>query len=76
MARQGKHIICITKNGTNPAYEGARIGARRVAEAAGYEMTSLYPERPDDAVASAPRSERRLRATGSTWRSPMPALHR
>ncbi|SNR54308.1 sugar ABC transporter substrate-binding protein [Puniceibacterium sediminis] len=43
-----KHIICITKNGTNPAYEGARIGARRIAEAAGYRISSVYPETPDD----------------------------
>ncbi|WP_226626213.1 sugar ABC transporter substrate-binding protein [Alloyangia pacifica] len=45
-----RHIVCITKNGTNPAYEGARVGARRIAEAVGCDMTSLYPETPDDAV--------------------------
>ncbi|WP_068118744.1 sugar ABC transporter substrate-binding protein [Tropicimonas marinistellae] len=50
MAQRAGHIVCITKNGTNPAYEGARIGARRVAAAAGYGMTSLYPTQPDDAV--------------------------
>lgn len=43
-----KHFICVTKNGTNPAYEGARIGARRVAEAAGCRLTSMFPEKPDD----------------------------
>ena len=44
-----KHFICITKNGTNPAYEGARIGARRIAEAAGHRLTSMFPAKPDDA---------------------------
>ncbi len=43
-----KHFICITKNGTNPAYEGARIGARRIAEQAGCRLTAMFPEKPDD----------------------------
>ena len=42
------HIICITKNGTNPAYEGARVGARRIAEREGARLTSSWPEKPDD----------------------------
>lgn len=41
-------LTCVTKNGTNPAYEGARIGARRVAEANGCEITHLFPTVPDD----------------------------
>jgi len=41
-------LVCITKNGTNPAYQGARIGARRVAEAAGHSVTSYFPQKPDD----------------------------
>jgi len=41
-------VACISKNGTNPAYEGARIGVRRVAEALGYEVVSYWPETPDD----------------------------
>ncbi len=44
------HLVCITKNGTNPAYEGARVGARRIAESAGYSLTSLFPATPDDPV--------------------------
>ncbi len=47
------HILCMTKNGTNPAYEGARIGVRRVAEAAGATVTSLWPGQPDDAAEQA-----------------------
>lgn len=43
-----RQIVCITKNGTNPAYEGARIGVRRVMEAAGAGITSVFPETPDD----------------------------
>ncbi|WP_417670394.1 sugar ABC transporter substrate-binding protein [Roseibium sp.] len=45
---QKHRLICITKNGTNPAYEGARIGARRVAERLGCEIQHLFPSTPDD----------------------------
>ena len=41
-------IACITKNGTNPAYEGARVGVRRLANALGFSLISYYPETPDD----------------------------
>lgn len=44
----GRHLHCITKNGTNPAYFGARIGVGRVAESLGYTVTSTYPQTPDD----------------------------
>ncbi|WP_114964250.1 sugar ABC transporter substrate-binding protein [Alkalilacustris brevis] len=44
----GHHLHCITKNGTNPAYFGARIGVGRVAGALGCTVTSTYPETPDD----------------------------
>lgn len=46
-------IACISKNGTNPAYEGARIGVRRLAEAAGHEVISLWPQNPDDPIEQA-----------------------
>ncbi len=48
MTDTSRHIVCITKNGTNPAYEGARIGVRRIAERAGCRVTSLWPHTPDD----------------------------
>ncbi len=57
-----KRIVCITKNGTNPAYEGARVGARRIAEAAGVDMVSLYPTTPDDPVEQAALLEGALAA--------------
>ncbi|MDA0655478.1 MAG: substrate-binding domain-containing protein, partial [Proteobacteria bacterium] len=42
-------FCCISKNKTNPAYEGARIGASRVAERLGCEIVSVTPDTPDDA---------------------------
>lgn len=48
MTKKPRHIVCITKNGTNPAYQGARIGVRRIAERAGCRVTSLWPQTPDD----------------------------
>lgn len=48
-----RHIYCVTKNGTNPAYEGARVGVRRVAEDAGFVVTSVFPQKPDDPVEQA-----------------------
>lgn len=47
------HIYCVTKNGTNPAYEGARIGVRRVLEQAGCALSSVFPLSPDDPVEQA-----------------------
>ena len=47
---QSYHLVCITKNGTNPAYEGARTGARRVAERFGCSIENLYPRIPDDVI--------------------------
>lgn len=41
-------LACIIKNGTNPAYEGARIGAGRVARRLGCEIKSYFPSIPDD----------------------------
>ena len=48
MSKLEPHILCITKNGTNPAYEGARIGVARIATNAGARVTSLWPQTPDD----------------------------
>ena len=41
-------LSCITKNGTNPAYEGARLGAARVASRMGGVVQHSYPIVPDD----------------------------
>jgi ribose transport system substrate-binding protein len=41
-------IAAITKNKTNPAYTGARIGAARVAAAHGGIVESFVPDIPDD----------------------------
>lgn len=41
-------LHCITKNGTNPAYEGARIGVSRVAAKYGATVQHSYPDIPDD----------------------------
>lgn len=41
-------FACISKNNTNPAYAGARIGASRVAERLGAEITHYVPETPDN----------------------------
>ncbi len=54
------HIYCVTKNGTNPAYEGARIGVRRVVEEAGCAITSVFPQSPDDPVEQAALVEQAL----------------
>ncbi len=43
-------LCCITKNRTNPAYDGARLGARRVARWLDCELLSFTPETPDDPV--------------------------
>ncbi|MBM09860.1 MAG: LacI family transcriptional regulator [Magnetovibrio sp.] len=40
-------LSCITKNKTNPAYEGARIGASRVARQMGCEISHYVPLVPD-----------------------------
>src|SRR5690606_41302049 len=41
-------IAVLTKNRTNPAYVGARIGADRIAAAAGGEARHYVPSEPDD----------------------------
>jgi len=41
-------LCCITKNGSNPAYAGARIGASRVAKNAGCKVKHFFPNIPDD----------------------------
>jgi ribose transport system substrate-binding protein len=41
-------LCCISKNKTNPAYEGARIGAARVAKKLGCEIVNFTPNTPDD----------------------------
>lgn len=41
-------IAVFTKNRANPAYEGARIGADRVAAAHGAQTVHYVPEKPDD----------------------------
>jgi ribose transport system substrate-binding protein len=41
-------LCCLTKNKTNPAYEGARIGAARLADQLGCELLSFTPDIPDD----------------------------
>ncbi|HKI97906.1 MAG TPA: sugar ABC transporter substrate-binding protein [bacterium] len=46
--QRGFRISVITKNGTNPAYDGARIGASRVAERLGGSVRHAYPQVPDD----------------------------
>jgi ribose transport system substrate-binding protein len=40
-------LCCLTKNKTNPAYEGARIGAARLANDLGCELVSFTPDVPD-----------------------------
>lgn len=40
-------LCCLTKNKTNPAYDGARIGAGRLAEELGCELFSFTPDVPD-----------------------------
>ena len=44
----GPTIAVFTKNRTNPAYEGARLGADRVAAAQGIRTVHYVPETPDD----------------------------
>jgi ribose transport system substrate-binding protein len=41
-------LCCLTKNRTNPAYVGAQIGARRLAERLGCELQGFAPKKPDD----------------------------
>lgn len=41
-------LCCLTKNKTNPAYEGARIGADRLAASLGSEVMHFTPDVPDD----------------------------
>jgi ribose transport system substrate-binding protein len=41
-------LCCLTKNRTNPAYVGAQIGARRLAESLGCHLQGFAPEKPDD----------------------------
>jgi len=41
-------LCCLTKNKTNPAYEGARIGAGRLANQLDCELINFTPDVPDD----------------------------
>lgn len=41
-------LCCLTKNRSNPAYEGARIGGGRLAESLGCEFLNFVPDIPDD----------------------------
>ena len=41
-------LCCLTKNKTNPAYEGARIGAGRLAKELGCKLIIYTPDVPDD----------------------------
>ena len=41
-------LFCITKNRTNPAYDGARGGVVRMAGKLGCEAVNLVPDTPDD----------------------------
>lgn len=41
-------MAVFTKNRTNPAYAAARLGADRVAQAAGARTVHFVPEKPDD----------------------------
>ncbi len=43
-----RKLCCITKNNTNPAYEGARIGVSRIADLSNVEVHHLIPNIPDD----------------------------
>ncbi|OWT67961.1 MULTISPECIES: sugar ABC transporter substrate-binding protein [unclassified Achromobacter] len=43
-------IAVFTKNRTNPAYHGARVGAERAARQFGAEIVHFVPETPDDAA--------------------------
>jgi ribose transport system substrate-binding protein len=43
-----RKLCCITKNSTNPAYEGARIGVSRIAALANFEVQHFFPNIPDD----------------------------
>jgi len=43
-----RKLCCITKNNTNPAYEGARIGVSRIAALTNFEVRHLIPNIPDD----------------------------
>jgi len=41
-------LCCLTKNRTNPAYVGAQIGARRLAQRLGCHLQSFVQDKPDD----------------------------
>ena len=48
MAERMYRLCCLTKNKTNPAYIGAQIGARRMAESLGCALGGYAPDEPDD----------------------------
>ena len=43
-------LAVFTKNRSNPAYDGARVGAERAARHHGVRVLHFVPERPDDAL--------------------------
>ena len=51
--KKSYRICSITKNGTNPAYDGARIGISRVARRMGCVAEHYFPNKPDDIVEQA-----------------------
>ena len=53
-------LSCITKNCTNPAYEGARIGASRIAKQMGCEINHYFPSIPDSIEEQASLIEKAL----------------
>jgi ribose transport system substrate-binding protein len=48
VSARAPHIAVFTKNRTNPAYHGARLGAERAGTALGARITHHVPQRPDD----------------------------
>lgn len=46
--RQRYRLCCLTKNETNPAYVGAQVGAARLAQQLGCELSGFAPNIPDD----------------------------
>jgi ABC-type sugar transport system substrate-binding protein len=46
--RRRYRLAAFTKNKTNPAYSGARLGADRMAERLGCKLTHHVPDKPDD----------------------------
>jgi len=52
-ALRAYRLAVFTKNRTNPAYIGARLGADRVVQRLGCAVTHYVPEQPDLSKSSA-----------------------